>query len=937
MNKLFYYACSVLLASSAMFTISSCADKDLDDNNGAEGKDVPVSFTVNDIQEGVISRGAMTRGAITPGLTASDLAGGKLNATNNNELCLIETTVEGINPIKADARTRANIVDLSTLSDFSSSGVRGTEASNMLANGEWFHLKKTKKSGELYTPIFWAYTERFARFYAVSPEKDQYSKMTISATDATSGRPNVEFEIETDVKKQVDLMTACTGDVEYKTQGVHPTTKLDFRHALTAIRFAVGQNLPWGKTINKVELKNVLLKSKYNLPTKADGSDGEWIHDGYTQRGNAVLEDISVNASEKPNTVIMGKNDDNYIFYMIPQDLTGNNVIANISFTDGSAITVPLKGRWNAGTTRTYKLSMRNSDWVYTLTSTDPSRAAKFDEPNSQKYTVTSYREDPTTHVKQAVAWKVVGYDANNDNTYSMSEKPEWLKGLSSETGNGSDAGVAEAGTAGLLQDAIIDLRAKRNEGLKNATPKGSAGAPYDLSTKGGTTQRNTANCYLVSSPGHYRIPLVYGNAIKDGKTNESSYKSKIQKANQYTLILENFKDHMAADITDPWIEKTNHGANAGINGAYLVWADNIDLFNNFDKATSPNALSIKEEGGEKFLDFVVTKENLVSGNAVLAVKKDDVTVWSWNIWFAPEDALSKIEVTNHENKKFKLTKESLGWNPIVWEGTSYDTPRTVKVKVEQETSNKGQTLTTVITITQNPGNAKLFGSTTLYQFGRKDAFPGFHALNDYKTYGGVTIEGPKGYYYDINRKNEMSFQNSIQNPGVVYLKTNGGVYTSWQEKYNQWNLWSANAYPGYVSGYDKSPVVKTVYDPCPAGFHMTEIDAFTGFTTTGKRTTSWSEWNAKDVNTESIKQNFGVNFWTDETKTKTIFFPIAPFMSEDNNMVHHQASYYTVGRWYGNNSTTRTFDFYQDSPIIRPDYGLNTPSACSVRPSADN
>ena len=935
MNKLFYYACSVLLASSAMFTVSSCADKDLDDNNGAEGKDVPVSFTVNDIQEGVISRGAMTRGAITPGLTASDLAGGKLNATNNNELCLIETTVEGINPIKADARTRANIVDLSTLSDFSSSGVRGTEASNMLANGEWFHLAKTKKSGELYTPIFWAYTERFARFYAVSPEKDQYSKMTISAIDATSGRPNVEFEIETDVKKQVDLMTACTGDVEYKTQGVHPTTKLDFRHALTAIRFAVGQNLPWGKTIDRVELRNILLKGKYNLPTKADGSDGEWIHDGYTQRGNAVLEDVSVNASEKPNTIIMGKNDDNYIFYMIPQDLTGNNVIANISFTDGSAITVPLKGRWNAGTTRTYKLSMRNSDWEYTLTSKDPSRAAKFDEPNSQPYTVTSYREDPTTHVKQAVAWKVVGYDANNDNKYSMSEKPEWLNSLSSETGNGSDAGVEEAGTASFLNNAIIDLREKRNNLLRNSPEKGSAGSPYDLSTKGGAaTQRNTANCYLVSSPGHYRIPLVYGNAIKDGQKNESSYKSKIKRYNQYTKILENFKDHMGADITDPWIEKTNSGANAGINGAYLVWADNIDLFDNFN---AQGALTVKNVDGDKYLDFVVKKEHLVSGCAVLAVKKDETTVWSWNIWFAPEDALSTIEVTNHEKKKFNLTKESLGWNPIVWEGTSYDTPRTVKVKVEQEASNKGTTLSTVITITQNPGNAKLFGSTTLYQFGRKDAFPGFHALKDDKTYGGVTIEGPKGLYYSINRNNEMSFQNSIQNPGVVYLKNNGGKYTSWQEQYNQYNLWSANAYPGAVTQYDKSPVVKTVYDPCPAGFHMTEIDAFTGFTTTGKRTESWSEWNAKDANKESIIQNFGVNFWTDETKTNTIFFPIAPFMSEDNVMVHHQASYYTVGRWYGNNSTTRTFEFYQDYSIIKPDYGLNTPSACSIRPSADN
>ena len=73
----------------------------------------------------------------------------------------------------------------------------------------------------------------------------------------------------------------------------------------------------------------------------------------------------------------------------------------------------------------------------------------------------------------------------------------------------------------------------------------------------------------------------------------------------------------MAADITDPWIEKTNNGANAGINGAYLVWADNIDLFNNFDNSVSPNALSIKEEGGNKYLDFVVKKEHLVISNLV--------------------------------------------------------------------------------------------------------------------------------------------------------------------------------------------------------------------------------------------------------------------------------------------------------------------------------
>ena len=245
MNKLFFYACSALLASGAALTAVSCADNDLD-NGGAEGNGVPVRFSVNDVQEGAISRGAMTRGAITPGLGSSDLAGGKLTAHSNRniDVCLIETTVEGVNPVKADAHTRANIIKTSTLGDFSASGIRGTSASTILTTPEWFHAKKTKSNGELYSPIYWNPAQPFGRFFAVSPNTESYSKMTINNTDA-SGSPSVEFEVNTDVTKEVDLMTACSGDVQYATQNVQPTTNLDFRHALTGIRFAVGQNLSW--------------------------------------------------------------------------------------------------------------------------------------------------------------------------------------------------------------------------------------------------------------------------------------------------------------------------------------------------------------------------------------------------------------------------------------------------------------------------------------------------------------------------------------------------------------------------------------------------------------------------------------------------------------------------------------------------------------------
>ena len=845
MNKLFFYACSALLASGAALTAVSCADDDLD-NGGTDGKGALVRFSVNDVQEGAISRGVMTRGAITPGLGSSDLAGGKLTAHSNRniDVCLIETTVEGVNPVKADAHTRAEIIKTSTLGDFSASGIRGTAASGILITPEWFHAKKTKSNGELYSPIRWSFAQPKARFFAVYPNVESYSKMTINNTDATSGSPSVDFEVNSDVTKQVDLMTASTGDVEYTTQFQHPTTNLDFRHALTGIRFAVGQNLSWNKTIDKVELRNAVMKSKYVLSKQFNGTGAAWDHSSDT-RGNATLSGVSVSTSVSPNTTIMGNAGDNYTFYMIPQQLTNKGVTAYVHCTDGTEITVPLKGEWKAGTTRTYKLSQTNSTWEYVLTPTDPSRAANYDETQSQAYGITSYREDPATHQQQAVAWKVVGYDADGDGTFSMSEKPAWLTSLSKTEGDGGTA--ADQGTATLTKD-ITDLLAKRNKALKDATALGSSSAPYDLSTKGGSVNRSTANSYVISAPGHYRIPLVYGNAIENGATNANAYISHAATGN--SNVLYNFQDHAGHAIDDPWIEKTHGGANASVDGAEVVWADAADLVH------SP---SITHVGGEGFLDFEVKASDIQSGNAVVAVKKGGTTVWSWHLWFAPKDALDKIKVTNHQNKDYYFTKEALGWKPTLWRSSTYTSARTVKVKVEQTVANNGTKAYTVINITQNPGGVKK-GATTLYQFGRKDAFPGVDAS-----------KLAANSHFTANAGDNMSITNGILNPDKFYISG-----SNWWNNYGYYNLWSAdNIVTGTYNVGNDNPVVKTVYDPCPVGFKMPANNAFTGFTTTGLNSTSQSELNVDGTdNWQTYQNNFGHNFWTNSSKTATINFP---------------------------------------------------------------
>ena len=895
-KSIFHYALSSLLVGGIALSAASCADDDINPSGGTDG-DALVRFSINDVQEQAVSRGLeMTRGAIATGLSNADLAGGRLEAHNNAglDVCLIETTVEGVNPIKADARTRADIIKTATLGDFSSTGIRGTSATSILSTPEWFKAQKTKSNGELYSPIRWAFSQPYARFFAVHPAKENYSKMTINDMAAADIAPSVDFEVEPNVRDQKDFMTACTGDVHYATRGVHPTTNLDFRHALTGIRFAVGQNLSWNKTIDKVEIRNAVMKSKYTLSKELNGTGATWHVQSTDPRGTAKLDGLSISTSKSPNTTIMGNAGDNFTFYMIPQVLTGNNVHAYIHCTDNTVIDVVLKGEWKAETTRTYKLSQTNSNWNYVLTATDPSRAANYDETTSQAYTITSYRENSGT--RQAVPWKVIGYDADNNGTFTMAEKPAWLTALSSESGSGGTS--AEAGTATLTKD-VKDLLKERNDGLKNAPAVGSASAPYDLSIhdhNGATTARNTANSYVISAPGYYRIPLVYGNAIKNGATNSSSYISSAPPTmyGSADMILHNFKDHDNQNITDPWIEKTNGGANAGVNGAKIVWADEANLVH---LSASP----IKQDGGNAYLDFEVKQTDIKSGNAVVAVTKGGTVVWSWHLWFAPKDALDKIEVTNHQNVKYYFTKEALGWKPIQWSGSTYSSARTVKVKVEQTVANNGTKQEAVINITQNPGRVKQ-GATTLYQFGRKDAFPGVDAS-----------KLATNSHFTENAGDNMSIMNGIQHPDFYYI---GG--SNWNSNYGYYNLWSAdNTVIGGSNVGNDNLVVKTVYDPSPVGFKMPANNAFTGFTADGKNEGTMNV-DGTDVK-QTFSNNFGHNFWTSSSKTATINFPASGFRFSNGGALNDvgNGGYYWSAVPNGlNNGCDLLFHFFNVVPL---------------------
>lgn len=853
---------SALFMATAAFVITACAEEEAAPDGSKTA--ARVRFHVEDAQATALRHNmrGITRGSIVPGMTTSGMIPQRLEAHDNHglDVCLIDETIEGINPVEQLSGTRAT-VKTSIDADFTASGIRAASASGIATAPQWFSGERTKPVGELYHDIPWSLILPDARFYAVYPEAGSYSGIQLSAANA-NGRTCVDFEVMPDVKKQVDLMTACTGDVHYATPGVPPETNLRFRHALTAVRFAVGQNLSWDKTIDRIELRNVLSKARYILSDQYGGNGAAWDYTVSTARTNCVLQNVSVSTGKSPNTIIAGTDTDNYTFYMIPQQLTGKGVMALIHCTDGTLITTTLKGQWEAGTTRTYKLTQRNSTWQYTLLGTSAA-PAEYNQSTTNAFTITSYRTAPNGY-RQTVPWKVVAYSTDDGATWTA-QKPAWLISLSRETGDGGD--VAQTGTATLRTD-IVDLLAQRNNTLRQAQQRGSAATPFDLSTQGDTRPRTTANSYLITAPGFYRIPLVYGNAIENGATNEKSYKSSKTSPN----ILQTFLDHDGKPITDPWIEQSNGGANAGIDGAHIVWSDENGLVH---LGPSP----IVHDGGKAYLQFEVKANDIKNGNAVVAVTRGGTTVWTWHLWFAPQQVLDKIEVTNYQNVKYNFTTENLGWKYTTWNGSAYDTDRKVKVRIEQTISQNGTPQYTVIDIVQRAGQTKR-GYGTLYQWGRKDAFPATETLPE-----GAVIK---------DTGNHMTLKNGMQNPGTFYVPVQ-----SWMYNYTYFNLWDAdNTDVSSSRSNNDGPTIKTVYDPSPAGFKVPATNAFTGFTTTGGNVESLNQINTSQTYNGSVFQrNMGYVLWTNGNHNKTIYLPAAGRRDQITGDVTGLADYgqYTV------------------------------------------
>jgi hypothetical protein len=291
--------------------------------------------------------------------------------------------------------------------------------------------------------------------------------------------------------------------------------------------------------------------------------------------------------------------------------------------------------------------------------------------------------------------------------------------------------------------------------------------APVDLSmldNAGKAREKQwTANCYMVHTAGDYKLPLVYGNAIKNGEDNKTAYNPGGSTSDTYCA---NFVNHAGNAINAPWITKatTGTGADKGmgitVKSAALLWQDAEGLITKVGISGNYLTLTVGKDATEQ------------QGNALVAAKDADGNiVWSWHIWVTKEtfaDAtLTTVATGDHT---YKVTPVNLGWVP---------------------TSGKQ-------------------GYAPFYQWGRKDAFSPSSGTDDTDhTVYNISNATVTGLTYDGSTTPTIA--DNIKNPTTFYNNTNGPCNTTY------YNMWDAQQ---TTDGDNiKTATKKTVYDPCPAGF----------------------------------------------------------------------------------------------------------------------
>ena len=193
-------------------------------------------------------------------------------------------------------------------------------------------------------------------FYAWFPSAAD--GMTLTG-NTNVGAPVITYTVPDDVKKQQDVMSAAAIGKDNPTADGFATTDLTFNHALTAVKFVAGDDLP-NCVVKSIKLDGVRYKGTYTLGT-----------DAWTLTDDTQAFTLRLNKVVAGNGGAITEDGKGETLFMMPQTLSDDAKI-EVVLNDGTAdftVGASIGGtKWEMGKTYTYHIS---NNFVSLVTTND--------------------------------------------------------------------------------------------------------------------------------------------------------------------------------------------------------------------------------------------------------------------------------------------------------------------------------------------------------------------------------------------------------------------------------------------------------------------------------------------------------------------------------------------------------------------------------------
>ncbi len=473
---------------------------------------------------------------------------------------------------------------------------------------------------------------------------------------------------------------------------------------------------------------------------------------------------------------------------------------------------------------------------------------------------------------------------------YSTDDGKTWMATKGNEYGwlpdnEGAASTLADNPTALVpgsillpAQDAFNELRDKavKTGNFKTNELKGSKNEYYDL-VENNPIQRESANCYIINHPGYYKFPTWYGNTFQ-GINKEGAYTYKSPVTATDILILEKFVGHD---------DKPINGTEGipGIKNAMLVWQDSPDLVTDIKYDDSGWVYFYAPQSAFNQGNAVIAVRN---------AEDEILWSWHIWATYCDLNNPQISKAKNEYDRPFQFLRNNLGYCDSHKESPERRIRVRFKVTMPDGDVKEVTSVTVndiplpedgkgIFTFTQPKIVESIAGDNPYFQWGRKD--PMLPGVYNAEIVAQAPIGGLFGDYDKVDYSEELDMENkvfystinykftsaesgrsigeSIKEPHHFFMHKRPGINSvddgekdpggtenylrrHWHDGRNLpnrptsydkkaiMNFWNSQLNVSGPNGSALSPnnkyVIKTIYDPSPAGYKIPPPAAFSKF-----------------------------------------------------------------------------------------------------------